>query len=133
MSLPKFTWKPRRTMQVTDRYRTLETAFDSGRKQYRSKGVRPRIFQLHFNKQNMHSDEPHEIIEFFKDRQGKLEPFLWDYVDERGKYIEDPEDPEQKIENIEELTVHFNQDILPREVFVDVLYSFTLEFIESLW
>lgn len=119
MSLETFDWKPRRAKVVSDRWNVLETTFESGRKQYRSKGKKPRIFVLRFEKQNMHSADPEEIVDFFNNHQGKLIPFKWVYKGEDGE--------------TEELTVRFNQNSLDRNVLLDTVYAFTLEFIESLW
>jgi len=119
MSLPKFTWTPKRRKIVEDRYRTLKTKMESGRIQYRSKGKRPRIFELEFDKQNMTKNEPHEIVEFFKARQGMAEPFNLDVKDEEG--------------NTEEVKVHFATDVLTKEITADTVYRFSLTFEESLW
>lgn len=119
MALPKFTWKPNRTKTVEERYHTLKTQFESGKVQYRSKGVRPRRFVLTFEKQNMTQDEPKEIVDFFKDRQGMAEPFDIDIKDEEG--------------TVETVKVHFATDVLNKDVTADTIYRFTLEFEESLW
>lgn len=119
MSLQKFTWTADRVRNIENRFRTLETSFENGRKQYRSKGPRGRVFRLQFSKQNLIGNQPQEIIDFFNAHKGKTIPFKWDNKKPNG--------------DIEELTVRFNHDSLPSEIFADTIYKFTLEFFEGDW
>ncbi len=114
----KFEFAANRTWRAEDRWRTLETTMESGNKQYRSKGRRGRLFILEFKKQNLTTEEPQGIIDFFNAREGRHEAFLWDYKKADG--------------TTEELTVRFAHDTLDRRVFADSIYTFQIELEEQL-
>lgn len=114
--LAKFDWNYNRIWEDETRYQTLVSQFESGREQRRGKGKLPRIFRLEFEKQTITKEDAHEIYEFFKARQGRLEPFHWDYIHSDG--------------SVEEVKVRFDMDNLSREVFLNHIYRFGLTFKE---
>lgn len=116
MALAKFDWEANRAWEDEVNYKTLITQFEGGKEQRRSKGERPRVFRLKFEKQTTTKDDAHEIYEFFRAREGQFEPFYWDYEKSDG--------------TTEEVKVRFNSDTLSREAFLNLLYTFGLTFIE---
>jgi len=116
MSSPKFDWEANREWEDELNFRTLVTEFEDGKEQRRSKGDRPRVFRLEFSKQTLTNDDAEEIWQFFKDREGRYEPFYWDYEKSDG--------------TTEEIEVRFNMDTLSRNAFLNILYNFGLEFKE---
>ena len=116
MALAKFTWQANRAWQDGIKFNTLITQFESGKEQRRSKGLPRRIFRLQFEKQNLSKNDAQEIWDFFVARKGRYEAFLWDYQKADG--------------TIEEVTVRFDMDVLERDVFMGIIYSHGLTFIE---
>ena len=118
MALAKFVWKANRAWQDGIQYNTLITQYESGKEQRRSKGLPRRKFILQFEKATITNSDAQEIWDFFMARRGRLEPFLWDYHKSDG--------------SIEEVKVRFDQDVLEREAFLNLVYRFGLKMIEVL-
>ena len=116
MALPKFTWKANRAYQDGIVFTTLISQFESGKEERRSKGLPRRTFRLEFEKSMTTSNDAKEIWDFFVARKGRFEAFEWDYEHEDG--------------TIETVKVRFNTDTLTREVFMNIIYRFGLQFIE---
>ncbi len=116
MALPKFTWKANRAYVEEIRFNTLVSQFESGKEQRRSKGPPRRVFRLEFEKSMTTNNDAKEIWEFIKARKGQFEAFEWDYTDENG--------------NTETVKVRLTSDVVSREVFMNTIYRFGLQFIE---
>lgn len=116
MALPKFDFKYNNAWEDEIRFNTLVTQFESGKEQRRAKGLPRRVFRLTFEKATTKNDDAEQIYQFFVARKGRFEPFLWDYPRSDG--------------TVEEVTVRFDTDILNRQAFMQLMYSFGLTFIE---
>ena len=116
MALAKFDFEYKNAWQDEINFKTLVTQFESGKEQRRSKRPPKRRFVLEFDKTTNYNNDAQKMWEFFIDRKGKLEPFLFDYIKPDG--------------TIEEVKVRFNTDALNRDVFLNKAYSYGLELIE---
>ena len=116
MALPKFTWEANRAYQDGIVFNTLISQFESGKEQRRSKGLPRRTFRLEFEKSKTTSNDATEIWDFFVARKGRFEAFEWDYKKDDG--------------TVETVKVRLNSDALTREVFMNIIYRFGLQFIE---
>lgn len=118
MALAKFDFEYKNAWQDEIGFKTLVTKMESGKEQRRSKGLPRRKFTLEFDKTTNYNNDAQAMWQFFVNRKGKFEPFLFDWEKPDG--------------SIEEVKVRFNTDSLSRENFLTKAYSFGLELIEVL-
>lgn len=118
MALEKFDFKYKKAWQDEIEFNTLVTKMESGKEQRRSKSLPRRKFILEFEKTTNYNSDAQAMWDFFVERQGKFEPFYFDYEKADG--------------SVEEVKVRFNSDAFSREAFLTKAYSFGLELIEVL-
>jgi len=113
MSLPKFEFTgDKEQWDESTETNVLITDFESGKEQRREKSPARRRFSLPFSQLRTQVDE---IIEFYNNRAGPTEPFIWEH------YITG-----------EEIVVRFANETLTRQHFFDVGSEFSLELVELL-
>lgn len=118
MSLEKFNFEYKNAWQDEIKFKTIITQFEGGKEQRKTVGPPRRKFTLQFDKTNNYNNDAQAMWDFFVARQGKFEPFLFDYKKSDG--------------TVEEVKVRFDTDTLNREAFKNIAYSYGLELIEVL-
>ncbi|KXS41187.1 MAG: hypothetical protein AWU54_1716 [Candidatus Frackibacter sp. T328-2] len=113
MALAKFDFKHNQS-KVNDRtgYFNISTTYEDGNKQVRNKGRKPRRWKLTFEKTNLDTNKALQIRQFFENRKGSYEPFLWDWKKEDG--------------TVQEIEVRFVEDELNRSIEWYLKYGFSL-------
>jgi len=113
MAYPKFNFSYNLSeIQETIGFYNISSTFESGRKQVRNKGVKPRKWVLNFEKHNSTSNDATLIRQFFEARKGSFEPFHIDIKQDDG--------------TIEEVLVRFAVDSLERTISYNTKYAFSL-------
>lgn len=118
--MEKFDYKYKKAWLVDIVTKTLITQMEGGKEQRRSKNLPFRIFKLEFDKAKNYNNDAQDIANFFYNRNGETEPFLWDYKDSSDNIIE------------ADIKVRFNQSKLSQKVFDNKAHSFSIELRELL-